>query len=130
MKQESFATRIAVFALMTLGCGAAASHGVPAYRVDIVRPQLPLNDWILGQVSGVAADADDHVWVLRRPASQSDDECGATTFPRMSTCCTTALAVPEFEASGKPLRACGGPGNGYDWPGNEHGIHVDHKGFD
>ena len=30
---------------------------------------------------------------------------------------------------GNLIRAWGGPGQGYDWPENEHGIHVDPKGF-
>jgi DNA-binding beta-propeller fold protein YncE len=37
--------------------------------------------------------------------------------------------VMEFDPDGKLIQAWGGPGQGYDWPQNEHGIHVDHKGF-
>lgn len=131
MKQKSFVARIAALALMALGCGPAiaASDGVPAYRVDTSWPQPLPNNWILGQVSGVATDADDRVWVLQRPASLSDDERGATTTPPLSKCCAPAPAVLEFDAGGKLLRSWGGPGKGYDWPGNEHGIHVDYKGF-
>jgi len=40
-----------------------------------------------------------------------------------------APPVLEFDAAGKLLRRWGGPGAGYNWPGNEHGIHVDGKGF-
>ena len=35
----------------------------------------------------------------------------------------------EFDPSGKLLHAWGGPGQGYDWPQNEHGIDIDRKGF-
>ena len=35
----------------------------------------------------------------------------------------------EFDAAGNLLRSWGGPGPGYDWPQNEHGIHVDAAGY-
>ena len=34
----------------------------------------------------------------------------------------------EFDADGNLLRSWGGPGQGYDWPKNEHGILVDRTG--
>jgi DNA-binding beta-propeller fold protein YncE len=109
--------------------GSASAGGVPVFQVDPGWPQPLPNGWILGQVSGVAVDADDHVWVLQRPGSLSDDERGATFKPPLSKCCAPAPPVLELDASGKLLRAWGGPGPGYDWPGNEHGIHVDADGF-
>jgi len=106
--------------------GAAA---VPRFKVDAAWP-LPLpNNWILGQVSGVATDTDDHIWVLQRPGSLSEDERGATLNPPQSKCCAAAPPVLEFDRSGTLLRRWGGPGAGYNWPGNEHGIHVDGQGF-
>jgi DNA-binding beta-propeller fold protein YncE len=126
-------SRIAAFAgaclLSSAFAAPPAGDKVPAFKVDANWPQPLPNNWILGQVSGVATDADDHVWVLQRPASLSDDERGATFTPPYSKCCAPAPSVLEFDASGKLLRSWGGPGKGYDWPGNEHGIHVDHKGF-
>ena len=35
----------------------------------------------------------------------------------------------EFDQEGNLLRSWGGPGQGYDWFENEHGINIDHKGF-
>ena len=35
----------------------------------------------------------------------------------------------EFDADGNLLRSWGGPGEGYEWVGREHGIEVDEKGF-
>lgn len=59
-----------------LGLGGCASSGsgttnaaTPAFRVDTAWPRPLPNNWILGQVSGVATDAQDHVWVLQRPRS-------------------------------------------------------------
>lgn len=113
------------------GAPASGAHGgePPTFKVDSTWPKPLPNNWILGQVSGVAVDAEDHVWVLQRPRSLSDDERGATFDPPLSHCCAPAPPVLEFDTSGKLLRAWGGPGQGYDWPGNEHGIFVDHAGF-
>jgi DNA-binding beta-propeller fold protein YncE len=108
---------------------ASSSAGAGGYLVDPAWPQPLPNGWILGQVSGVAVDAEDHVWILQRPGSLTDDEKGATFKPPLSRCCAPAPPVLELDASGKLLRSWGGPGQGYDWPGNEHGIHVDASGF-
>ena len=110
---------------------AAGTDGAdpPRFSVETQWPKALPNRWILGQVSGVATDAEDHVWVLQRPKSLTDDERGATLNPPQSICCAPAPPVLEFDAAGSLLRSWGGPGVGYDWPQNEHGIHVDAKGF-
>ncbi|MEP7102438.1 MAG: hypothetical protein ABI781_18145 [Burkholderiales bacterium] len=109
---------------------APASGAVaPRFQVDTTWPKPLPNNWILGQVSGIATDADDHIWVLQRPNSLTDDERGATLSPPHSKCCAPAPSVLEFDAAGNLLRSWGGKGAGYDWPQNEHGIHVDAKGF-
>jgi hypothetical protein len=36
--------------------------------------------------------------------------------------------VIEFDPEGNFVQGWGGPGQGYDWPKNEHGIHVDWQG--
>jgi DNA-binding beta-propeller fold protein YncE len=36
--------------------------------------------------------------------------------------------VMEFDQSGKFLKSWGGPGPGYEWPANEHGLSIDSKG--
>lgn len=124
---------VAALALAVVAGSAAAdsraADAPPAFRVDPSWPQPLPNNWILGQVSGVAVDAADHLWVLQRPRSLSDDEAGATHKPPHSKCCLPAPPVLEFDSAGRLLRAWGGPGAGYDWPGNEHGIHVDGKGY-
>ena len=118
---------------LTAGCAAPgnsiAGSGTPSFHVDVSWPRPLPNNWILGQVSGVAVDAEDHIWVLQRPRSLSEDEAGAAAKPPQSKCCLPAPPVLEFDAAGRLLRSWGGPGAGYDWPGNEHGIHVDAKGF-
>ena len=124
---------VALFlALGNAGCagpGAMPGGGPPAYQVDAAWPQPLPNRWILGQVSGVAVGPDDHVWVLQRPGSLTEDEAGATARPPQGPCCFPAPPVLEFAPDGRLLRSWGGPGAGYEWPGNEHGVHVDARGF-
>ena len=40
-----------------------------------------------------------------------------------------APPVLVFDAAGNFIQAWGGPGNGYQWPEREHGIHIDYQGF-
>ncbi len=108
--------------------GGNAGGAAPAFKVDPNWPKPLPNNWIIGQVSGIASDAEDHIWVLQRPASLTEDERGATATPPLSKCCAPAPSVLEFDAAGNLLRSWGGPGKGYDWPQNEHGINVDYKG--
>jgi DNA-binding beta-propeller fold protein YncE len=96
----------------------------PAFQVDPMWPKMP-KQWILGQVSGLAVDARDHVWILQRPWSLADDE--KATNPE-APCCTAAPPVMEFDAAGNYLQGWGGPGDGYEWPADEHTIHIDYKG--
>ncbi len=101
---------------------------VPKFKVDPFWPKPLPNRWLLGQVSGVAVDAKDHVWIVQRPRTLTEDERGATLTPPRSVCCVPAPPVIEFDAEGTLVQAWGGPGPGYDWPANEHGIFVDHTG--
>jgi hypothetical protein len=100
----------------------------PAFVVDPFWPEPLPNNWLLGQVSGIATDKNDHIWIIHRPRTLTPDELGANTNPPISKCCVPAPAVMEFDQAGHLLRAWGGPGKGYDWPKNEHGIYIDAKG--
>ena len=86
----------------------------PQLAVDPSWPRPLPHGWVLGQVSGVAVDGQDHVWIIQRPATAHG---------------TPAPPVIEFDPSGQVVQAWGGPGAGYDWFGNEHGIYIDPKGF-
>ena len=79
-------------------------------------PKLP-KQWILGQVSGVAVDARDHVWIIQRPWSLNDDEKAKNPE---AECCTPAPPVMEFDAAGNYLQGWGGERPGYEWPKDEH----------
>ena len=101
-----------------------AAADIPTFVVDPFWPKPLPNNWILGQVAGVHVDSDDHVWIVQRPRSLSERELGASQEPPLGKCCFAAPPVLEFDLSGNLLRAWGGPGDGYDWPRSEHGIHV------
>ena len=96
---------------------AAGERSVPTFRVDPSWPQLP-GEWRLGEVSSIAIDAQDNAWFLHRPWTLPADE--------------VHMAAPHvlgFDREGNFLDAWGGPGDGYEWPQREHGMHIDHQGF-
>ena len=49
--------------------------------------------------------------------------------PPIADCCFPAPPVLELDPDGKVLQAWGGPGQGYTWFDQEHGIYIDHNGF-
>ena len=106
----------------------AGAKGVPQFRVDPFWPRPLPENWILGQVAGIAVYRNDHIWIVHRPTTLVDDEKGAQRNPPTTTCCKAAPPVLEFDAAGNLLRSWGGPGQGYDWFESEHGIFVDNDG--
>ncbi|HLH91441.1 MAG TPA: hypothetical protein VKX28_23565 [Xanthobacteraceae bacterium] len=106
----------------------SAAEEAPRFRVDPFWPKPLPDNWIVGQVAGVAVDKNDHVWIIHRPGTLLDDEKEALKSPPASRCCHPAPAVMEFDQEGNLLRHWGGPGAGYDWPRSEHGIFVDRDG--
>ena len=127
------ASLVVVTALAVLQAAATAleraaqdTAAVPRFEVDPTWPKLP-PQWILGQVSGVAVDARDHVWVLQRPWSINSDEKKQNPA---AECCEAPPPVMEFDSAGNYLRGWGGEpaDHSYEWPADEHGIHVDYKG--
>jgi hypothetical protein len=101
----------------------AQSSAAPTYQVDPFWPQVP-EQWTLGQVSGVAVDSRDHVWIVQRPWSLGSDE--EARNPE-AECCLPAPPVMEFTAEGTYVQGWGGEGEGYEWPADEHGIHIDYN---
>ena len=94
----------------------AAGPGFPTFEPDPDWPALP-NNWITGEVSSVAVDRRDHIWVLHRPHTVAEENRGNAAPP-----------VLEFDDTGAFVNAWGGQGDGFDWPWNEHGLFVDHNG--
>jgi DNA-binding beta-propeller fold protein YncE len=103
----------------------AIAQEPPKYQVDPAWPKELPNNWIMGQVGGMAVDSHDHIWVLQRPSTDTPEELGAAQTPPRSMCCMTTPPVLVFDAQGNLLQSWGGPGEGFDWPKIEHGIYVD-----
>jgi hypothetical protein len=120
-------TIVALCALVGVSASALAND-VPQFKADPFWPKPLPENWILGQVSGLAVDGNDNIWVVHRPRTLLDDEKGALANPPATKCCKPAPAVLKFDAAGNLLASWGGPGQGYDWPKNEHGIFIDRAG--
>jgi len=100
----------------------------PRFQVDPLWPKPLPNHWVLGSVTGVAVDSQDHIWITHRGAdSLGNNEKGAILNPPTG-CCVPAPEVLEFDQAGNLVSHWGGPGQGFDWPQSTGGITVDHKG--
>src|SRR5436853_94779 len=116
-------------AIVALATPAYADNAVPQFEVEPFWPKPLPNNWILGQVSGIATDRYDHIWVVHRPTSLTPRERAAEQSPPEARCCVAAPPVLEFDTSGNLLRHWGGAGAGYQWPESEHGIFIDDHDF-
>jgi DNA-binding beta-propeller fold protein YncE len=119
----------ALAATLALAASSAAyAIDAPKFQPEPFWPKPLPENWILGQVSGIAVDRNDHIWLVHRPSTLVDDEKGAMKDPPATKCCKPAPHVLKFDADGNLLASWGGPGEGFDWPKSEHGIHVDTAG--
>ena len=116
-----------VVALCSLMVGCATQHGVPKFEPDPSWPKPLPNNWMLGQVSGIFVDAHDHIWVTSRPRTLDTNDLYAAQNPPQADCCIPAPPILEFDQEGNVVQGWGGPGPGYEWPDNEHGMFVDYK---
>ena len=112
-----------------LAAPARADDGLPQLQVEAAWPKPLPNNWILGQVAGIATDKYDHIWIVHRPLSLNARELAAAQNPPEAKCCFAAPPVLEFDVSGNLLRHWGGAGAGYQWPESEHGIFIDDNDF-
>ena len=104
-----------------------ASVQAPIFEVDPFWPK-PFNG-LLGMAIGVWVDEQDHVWIIHRSsATLHNNEKGAELNPPIAECCRGAPPVLAFDPDGNLVRSWGGPGQGYEWPQSNHGIHIDYKG--
>lgn len=108
----------------------ASSSGVPSFEVDPTWPQPMPDKWIIGSVTGVFVDANDHVWVTQLPETLTDEEIAAAKEPPLATCCVPAPTVIEYDAQGKVVQGWGDTSQDISiYPRNPHGIFVDHNDF-
>lgn len=88
--------------------------GLPSFEVDPSWPPPLPNDWVLGEVAGLAVDHRDHVWLVHRASALPPEDRDRGAPP-----------VVELDVEGNVVGAWGGTDAGYDWPAREHGIFVD-----
>src|SRR5262245_30157178 len=99
----------------TPSLGAQQAADVPTFDVDPAWPKPLPNNWVVGPVSGLATDARDHIWLIHRGELAKQE--GRVPAP----------PVIEFDPAGNVVQTWGGPGTGYEWPQQVHGITVDAK---
>jgi len=131
--------------LVAVGAGLTVSQQrtvaqtatAPAYRVDPWFPRpFPEDYWVIGSVTGVAVDGQNHVWVLHRGnASLEGNERGMYpnpgAAPSSSVCCLAAPFVVQYDSAGNLINAWGGQAGAaspYKWPEVPGGIAVDQAG--
>jgi len=115
--KRAFAVVATIVLLSAITGGGAQPPKAPVFVVDPTWPSIP-NNWVLGEVTSISVDKDDHVWVLHVPQSISDAQRANAAPP-----------VLEFDDKGKLLTSWGGPTGGDEWVAREHGIFVDANNF-
>jgi len=101
----------------------------PMFEVDPLWPKPLPNHWLMGWTIGLWVDEQDNIWVIHRGAGGlHNNERGLELNPPISECCRTAPPILVFDPAGNLIRSWGGPGQGYEWPESNHGVHVDYKG--
>ncbi len=93
---------------------SGGSGSAPEFEVVAGWPKPLPNSWAVGPVSGITIDARDHILITQRGEPR---EAGTSQAP----------PVIEFDPDGNVVKTWGGPGQGYDWPEQVHGITVDYK---
>ncbi len=92
---------------------------LPTFQVDPSWPKKLPNNWVMGSVSGVNVDAQDHVWVITRPREiVKPEDKGRTPAP----------PVLEFDGAGNFIQGWGGPEKATNGPTRTR-RYQDSKGY-
>jgi DNA-binding beta-propeller fold protein YncE len=101
----------------------------PSFVVDPSWPKPLPNNWLIGQVGGLAVDSQDNIWVYHRGRSFEESSAwglgvagtdadgspidalgfSRTLAEQIAGCCTVAPSVLKFDQEGNLLDAWGGP---------------------
>lgn len=106
-----------------------ATGGIPMFQVDASWPKEMPNLWILGSVTSVFVDSNDHVWITHLPETLTPEETSAAQDPPIGECCLPAPVVIEFDADGNVVQGWGDPSTQdvSEFPRNAHGLFIDHE---
>jgi len=137
LTRRSVVTATAAALVAGLGIGQAVLQNkadaqgrtveAPKFEVDPLWPKPLPNHWVLGMAIGIWVDDQDHVWIVHRGAATLHNNERALEL-KVGECCAAAPPVLVFDPAGNLVRSWGGPGQGYEWPESNHGVHVDYKG--
>jgi DNA-binding beta-propeller fold protein YncE len=106
------------------------AQSAPVFKVDPTWPQEMPKKWIMGAVTSVFVDAQDHVWVTHLPETLTEEETSAVQKPPIGECCVPAPLVIEFDPQGRVVQGWGEATQDVSIiPRNPHGLFVDHNGF-
>ena len=132
---------VLVFTLLLGSCAGAddgdpprasdSASGVPTFTVDPSWPLQMPDKWIMGAVTAVFVDSQDHVWVTHLPETLTPEEISAVQDPPLGTCCVPAPIVIEFDPQGNVVQGWGDPATQdiSEFPRNAHGLFIDHNNF-
>ena len=106
-----------------------ATGSIPMFQVDASWPKEMPNLWILGSVTSVFVDSNDHVWITHLPETLTPEETSAAQDPPIGECCLPAPVVIEFDADGNVVQGWGDPSTQdvSEFPRNAHGLFIDHE---
>ncbi len=124
LKASAAVVGLCCLAVLGTGTAAPAAEGPAKYKYDPDWPKPLPNHWILGGITGLFVDKEDHIWVLNRPRDLKVDEVAKGE----AECCSAAPAVLEFDTAGNLLKAWGKPDMVPGWPSSEHTIFTDNEG--
>lgn len=121
MRTTRMAKYLVVLALSLAGSASASVSTElpmrPQFEIDAVWPKSLPGQWILGQVTGIAVDPQNRIWVLNRPTTLSEDDA-----------VTGAVAAPPllvFDQQGALVAHWPVGVRGKTWPHREHSIAID-----
>ena len=92
------------------------SDDTPRFAVDPFWPKPLPNNWILGQIGGIAVDPDDHIWVTAASAHADGRRARRRAVPPTSKCCAPRRRCSNSIRTATSCKRWGGPGDGYEWP--------------
>ena len=116
MKLIAVWTAVALMEVLMTPRLAHAQSRVPQFQVEPFWPKPLPNNWILGQVSGIATDRNDRIWVVHRPTtltraserpSRSRQKRIAVSLRRRFWCSTSPVSCSAPGAA--PARVTNGP---------------------
>ncbi len=132
MRRFGLMTAVVALTVGVSACGSeAGTDGPPTFTVDPSWPHEMPNDWIMGAVTAVFVDAQDHVWVTHLPEVLTPEETSAVQDPPIGECCVPAPVVLEFDANGDLVQGWGDASTQdvSEFPRTPHGLFVDHNDF-